>query len=343
MSNDADVLEIAGSSVQVGQRVRLNIPVATAFDSTPLHMPVEVIRGKKPGPALFISAAIHGDEIIGTEVIKALLMRKRLLASIRGTLILVPIVNVFGYNRNVRYLPDRRDLNRCFPGAEHGSLAGQFAYTFMHQIVRHCTHGIDLHTGAVNRTNLPQIRASLDDPETRQLAQAFGVPVVLNADVRDGSLRQAVKNLGIPMLLFEGGEALRVEKKVVQSALNGIIHVMRLIEMLPSNKRFHAVRSKHVYIAHNSHWLRAPQSGCFQTVKQLGHQVEKGEPIARITDPFGDEVGRIVAQATGIIIGMSTLPLVTNGEAVFHVATFKDSDAVEEQLETYEDALLDTI
>jgi hypothetical protein len=189
-----------------------------------MSLPIEVIRGKEEGPVMFVSAALHGDEINGVEIVRRLLAKKA-LKSIKGALIAVPIVNVFGFNSKSRYLPDRRDLNRSFPGSENGSLAGQLAHTFITEIVQKCTHGIDLHCAAINRINLPQIRACLDDPETQRMANAFNMPVALHSELRDGSLRSAARELGIPTLLFEGGEALRFNEKTIKSISNRIAEI----------------------------------------------------------------------------------------------------------------------
>lgn len=229
------VLEIAGQVIEKGQRTQLNINVARLYDFTEMNIPVEVIRGEDDGPRLFVFAAVHGDEINGVEIIKRLLKHKS-LRSIKGTLIAVPIVNVFGYNTKSRYLPDRRDLNRHFPGSEKGSLAGQLAHTLMTEIVKQYTHGIDLHTGAIHRSNLPQIRADLDDPETNELAHAFNVPVMINSKLPDGSLREAARSCKIPMLLFEGGEALRYDERVIKSGLNGILTLMNELGMISFRK-----------------------------------------------------------------------------------------------------------
>lgn len=337
-----DNLIIADERIAVGQRKRLDIHLATMFDRTPITMPVEVIRGQQAGPILFVSAAIHGDEINGVEVIKRLLSSKRISTKkLKGTLIAVPIVNVFGFNRNTRYLPDRRDLNRSFPGSEKGSLTGQIAHTFMQEIVDKCTHGIDLHTGAIHRTNLPQIRACLDDAETSRLANAFGVPVVLNSNLRDGSLRQAALEKGIPMLLFEGGEALRYEDNVIQSAVMGIFAVMQSIGMLPERVRRSAKRHKEVFIARSSYWVRAPQSGSLSIKKKCGKSVNAGDLLGEISDPYGRGKIAVYAPKTGIVIGMTLLPLVNNGDALFHIATFADADAVADRLEAFEERLED--
>lgn len=222
---------IGGTSIKPGERRRICLDVAKLYDFTDMNIPIEVVRGKEEGPVLFVSGAIHGDEINGVEIIRRLLVKKA-LKNIKGTLIAVPIVNVYGFNSNSRYLPDRRDLNRNFPGSPNGSLTAQLAYTFMSEIVDKCTHGIDLHTAAINRANLPQIRACLDDPETQRMAHAFQVPVLLHSTLRDGSLREATRERKIPTLLFEGGEALRFNEKVIKSGLRGVLSVMREIRML---------------------------------------------------------------------------------------------------------------
>ena len=183
-------LTINGTSIQPGQRVTLDIPLPQLYTHTPMTMPAHVIRGKREGPSLFVCAALHGDELNGVEIIRRLL-KLRAMRRLNGTLIAIPMVNVYGVIHHSRYLPDRRDLNRSFPGSERGSLASRLADLFMTEIVANCTHGIDLHTGASHRANLPQIRGNLDDEETARLAKLFGVPVLINSRIRDGSLREA--------------------------------------------------------------------------------------------------------------------------------------------------------
>lgn len=341
MEQQTSELIIGGVSIKPGTRKRIELPVAKLFDYTELSIPIEVVRGKEPGPVLFVSAAIHGDEINGCEAIKRLLAKKRTLSQMRGTLIAVPIVNVFGFNRNLRYLPDRRDLNRCFPGSENGSLAGQIAHAFMQEVVSKSTHGIDLHTAAIHRTNLPQIRACLDDKETNRLAMAFGVPVVMNSDIRDGSLRQAAAEIGIPMLLYEGGEALRYEEKVIKSAVRGILSVMESIGMFEGKKISIKQRRKEVFVAESSYWVRAPHSGSLRITKQLGKMVTRGEVLGVISNPYGNEKVQVKARKGGVIIGMAMLPLVNNGDALFHIATFDDCQEVEDRVTVF-DEYIDT-
>jgi predicted deacylase len=218
--------------IEPGERKNIDLPIADLYTSTSLSMPVSVINSRKPGPVLFVSAAIHGDELNGVEVIRRLL-RLKAMRRIRGSLIAVPIVNVHGFLDQSRYLPDRRDLNRSFPGSSQGSIAARMASVFHKQIVSQSDFGIDLHTGAINRSNLPQIRGNLDDDKTLQLARAFGVPVIINANIRDGSLRACAVDLGIPVLIYEAGEALRFDEISIKAGVRGVLIVMRALGLLP--------------------------------------------------------------------------------------------------------------
>jgi predicted deacylase len=323
-------LHIAGQDIPLGAKRHLSLTVAKLYDYTDMKIPVAVVRGKEEGPALFVSAAIHGDEINGVDIVRRLLKHPA-LKHLKGTLIAIPIVNVFGFNDKSRYLPDRRDLNRSFPGERDGSLASQIAYIFRTEIVEKCTHGIDLHTGALHRRNLPQVRVNLERPEHLMLAKAFGAPVVLNAGTRDGSLREMLANRNIPILLFEGGTALRFDHGISEIGVRGILNVMRAIGMLPEDSE--AASACDPYVARGSHWVRAPQSGIFLIEKHLGAAVEAGERIGCITNPFGEHEVPIVTQHKGVIIGQSILPLANEGDALYHVALPEKGTQPEE--ETY--------
>lgn len=335
MSSDA--LEIAGHRIAPGSRKRIEVPVGRRVTGAEVALPVEVVNGRKPGPRLFVCAAVHGDEINGVEIVRQVLAQRQ-LRQLRGTLIAVPVVNLFGFIALSRYLPDRRDLNRSFPGSPTGSLAARLAHTFVAQVVENSTHGIDLHTGAVHRTNLPQVRACLDDPETSRLAHAFGVPVLVNANVRDGSLRQEVLERKVPMLLYEGGEALRFDQGAIKAGVRGVLSVMRALEMLPSSKRS---RPKHEpFVARSSHWVRAPEAGILRPKKSLGALVDTGQALGIITDPLGAAEVRVKASHAGIVIGRTELPLVNEGDALFHIATFDEPAEVSASLESFKDGLL---
>ena len=326
---------IADRIIHPGQTVTLDLPITQLYTHTPINLPVHIIHGRKSGPKIFICAAIHGDELNGVEIIHRLLEHKS-LQRLRGTLLAVPIVNVHGFITHSRYLPDRRDLNRSFPGSSKGSLAARTAYIFMDQIVKQCDYGIDLHTAAIHRDNLPQIRANLDDDQTLELAREFDVPVLINSDLRDGSLREAAAELDIPMLLYEGGEALRFNEVVIRAGVRGIINVLRKLDMLPASK---SRRRKHIdpIIARSSTWMRAPSSGILRTMVKMGARVNKRDLIGVIVDPIGTSKVNIYAPFDGIVIGRSTLPLANEGDALLHIARFGHIDTAEERVEEFQE------
>lgn len=310
-------VSFAGSKIKPGQQATIQVPVARLYTHTEMTMPVHVIHGYKDGPRLFVSAAIHGDEIIGTEIIRRLMKLKK-IKKLRGTLIAVPVVNVYGFLQQSRYSPDRRDLNRFFPGSEKGSLTSQLADIFMAEIVANSTHGIDLHAGSNHRTNLPQIRANIENPDTLRLAEAFRVPVVINASIRDGSLRQAVAEKGIPFLLYEAGEALRFDEVAIRAGIRGILSVMETIGMLRASRARKAVIEP--LIAEATTWIRAPASGILHMNVPLGAKVGKNKKIGEIADPFGGPEAAIESPVSGMVIGRLNLPLVHQGDAVIHIA-----------------------
>jgi len=329
----SDKLRIGQTHIAPGQRVTLELPVARLYTFSDMTMPVHVIRGRRAGPRIFVCAALHGDEINGVEIIRRLLTLK-LLRQLRGTLIAVPVVNVFGFINRSRYLPDRRDLNRSFPGSTKGSLTSNLARLFMKEIVANATHGIDLHTGSNHRVNLPQIRASMGDAETRRLAQAFGAPVIIDARLRDDSLRAAVMERNIPMLVYEGGEALRFNETAIRAGLRGVIAVMRALQMLPRQSA--PRRSVTPLLARATTWVRAPKSGILRSGVALGAVVTREQPIARIGDPNGVTEETITSPADGIVIGRLELPLVHRGDALFNIASFQPDAPVDETVELLE-------
>jgi len=325
---------IGDTAIHPGTRTTVQLPIASLYTHTKMELPIHIIHGKREGARLFVSAAIHGDELNGVEIIRRLLKQKS-LQNIKGTLVAIPIVNMFGLIQHSRYLPDRRDLNRSFPGSARGPLASRLANIFTESIIKQCTHGIDLHTGALHRTNLPQIRADLDDKETNSLARAFGVPVLINSTLRDGSLREAAAELGVKSLLYEAGEALRFDDLSINAGLKGILHVMRKLDMLRPSKQ---KNTNEPFIARSSAWLRAPHGGVFRNVQKLGKHVKKGELIGTISDPtdiFSDTEYPIHAQRAGIIIGKTNLPLVNEGDALYHIAYFEDSTEVAQEVEIF--------
>ncbi len=329
-------ITLGGIKVEPGQHQSIEIPLPELYSHSPVSMPVYVINGKRNGSVLFVSAAIHGDEINGVEIIRRLLLKKNIY-KIKGALIVVPVVNVYGFITRSRYLPDRRDLNRSFPGSEKGSMAARLAYTFMHEVVRQCTHGIDLHTGAQGRENLPQVRAKVHNSiQTEEMARAFGAPVIINAELRDGSLREAVAEDGIPVLLYEAGEALRFNELSIRAGVTGITRVMRYLGMLPASRKKRTAMSEPL-IANNTLWVRAPQSGILRSIVALGTQVRKKAVIGWVSDPLGKHEQAVLATASGIVIGRTNLPLVNEGEALFHIAIFSEPDSAAEMVEVFQE------
>jgi len=317
--------EIRGISIDPGTRRTVNIPVSVLSDHTPVTMSVQVVHGRRPGPTLFVSAAIHGDEIIGVEILRRLL-RARPLERLRGTLLAIPVVNSFGFLNRSRYLPDRRDLNRSFPGFAKGSLAGRLAHIFMKEIVERSDFGIDLHSAAVNRINLPQIRVSPSQPQTMERAKAFGAPLILTSKIREGSLRSAAMEHDIDVMVCEAGEALRFDEFSVRTGVAGILRVMRDMEMVASKGvprlRVPSIRST------SSYWLRAPVGGMMRSYKTIGEEVASGTVLGAISDPFGESDVEVVAEDAGLLIGRTNLPVVNEGDAVFHIARIsKNVDA----------------
>ncbi|MEX0367364.1 MAG: succinylglutamate desuccinylase/aspartoacylase family protein [Ruegeria sp.] len=325
-----------GHEVAPGTRASIPLPVSALPDHTPVSLRVEVLHGKRPGPTMFVSAAVHGDEVIGVEIARRLL-RTRQLDKLRGTLLVVPIVNAFGFLARSRYLPDRRDLNRCFPGTAAGSLGSRLAHIFLNDIVLRCDFGIDLHSAAVHRTNLPQIRVTPGDHATATMARSFGAPVILTSSLRDGSLRGEAAQRGTPVLLYEAGEGLRFDEIGVRAGVAGILRVMRDQGMLAA-KGIAGPRTPSLICAAST-WLRAPSGGLLRTFRAEGDIVDAGDMLAAISDPAGSTEAELLAPASGILIGRAVLPVVNEGDAVFHIAEISPSadedtvDAMTAQLE----------
>ncbi len=311
-------ITIGKTDVAPGRRVSISLPITDLYTHTEMSMPVEVVNGRYAGPTLFVCAAIHGDEINGVEIVRRLLTQKS-LGRLRGTLIAIPIVNVLGFLNLSRYLPDRRDLNRSFPGSQKGSAASRLARIFCEQIVDQSDYGIDLHTAAVHRSNLPQIRAGLADERTRALAAVFAAPVIVDAANREGSLRSHAVDRGIPLLVYEAGEALRFDEACIRTGVRGVQRVMRSLGMLPGKP---PAGFGEPVIAHDSAWVRASHSGIVVSRAALGTRVRKGECVARISDPFGNSVVEVPSPHNGIVIGSAELPLIHEGDALCHIAGF---------------------
>lgn len=325
---------LGGKSIAPGTRETIDLPLSLLSDHTPITLTAQVIHGKQPGPTLLVNGAVHGDEVNGVEIIRRLL-RHSLLKRLSGTLIAVPIVNVYGFLTNTRYLPDRRDLNRSFPGSPTGSLASRLAHLYMTEIVKRASHGIDLHTAAIHRSNFPQIRCDLSNPEVRKMAMNFGVPVVLNAALRDGSLRKAAIDEDVPVIVYEAGEALRFDEVSIRAGVKGIIRVMADLDMIQQRRRDEAPTE--TTISRSSVWVRAPEGGIFRARVKLGTKVSAGTRLGSIASPFGESEFPIDCPTDGIVIGRSNLPNVNQGDGIYNIARVDDPDAAAEAIDIFQD------
>lgn len=316
-----EAVQIGGLTINPGTRRTLEIPVARLPTDTSLSLPVEVVNGLRPGPRLWVNAAVHGDELNGVEIIRQVLrlLRPRELA---GTVIAVPIVNVFGFVNESRYLPDRRDLNRSFPGSPRGSLAAQLAHLFLTEVVQRCQYGIDFHTGSDHRTNLPQLRADLSDPDVLRLAEAFAAPVVVDAQYRDGSLRSVCSARGIPLLVYEGGEAHRFNERAIDVGVQGTLRVLATLGMRAASDG--APPAAPVLVRHTG-WERARRSGIARIDVYPGQRVERGAQLGVIADALGARPTAVRASRSGIVLGYTRNPLVNRGDALVHIADLSES------------------
>lgn len=322
--------EIGGQVVGPGEKITIDLKIGSFSNHMPAVMPARVIHGRKSGPVGFISAAVHGDEVIGVEIIRRLL-KTSAIRQLKGTLICIPVVNTFGFVGGQRYLPDRRDLNRSFPGASNGSLAGQLAHLFTNEILLRSDFGIDIHSAALHRVNLPQIRFSSENPETIETAKLFGAPIVMEAPLREGSLRKTAKENGIDVLLYEAGEALRFDEFAIRVGLKGVLNVLKHKGMI-GGRLINSPKRPPVFVQ-GSRWVRSPMGGVFRALKTIGDQVNKGNVIGYVSDPFGDEDAQVEAIDDGIIIGRTNLPFVNPGDALFHIGHVRELKTAERNIE----------
>lgn len=335
-----NVLILGNKTIEPGTKTTVLFPAPNINTQVKIDIPVHVFHGVNSGPKVFVVGTIHGDELNSVEIIRRVHHHIK-LKNLCGTIITVPVVNIYGLILQTRYMVDRRDLNRSFPGSKKGTLAARLAYGLIKQVVSKCNYGIDLHTGALGRINMPQLRVNLDTPGAKELARMFGTPVILDAKLRDGSLRQAASELGIPLLVYEGGEALRYNELCIRAGVSGIMSVLYHLKMLPIDKKSLLKPAKTV-ITRTSRWIRATASGIVQPVGEiLTKAVKKGDLLAHIHDPFLiNKSVEIIAPFAGIVIGQCLKPLVSEGDALFHIASFKKIAGVSEYIEEYRDDIV---
>lgn len=329
---------IAGKVIEPGTKTTLLFPAPNINTQIKTDIPVHVFHGKKAGPKLFITGTIHGDELNSIEIIRRI--HKQInLKHLSGTIITVPVVNIYGLIMQSRYLPDRRDLNRSFPGHKTGTLAARLAHGLIEQVVSHCQYGIDFHTGGLGRINMPQLRVNLDTPGAKKMALAFNTPVVLNSKLRDGSLREAASELGIPLLVYEGGEALRYNELCIRAGALGAMNVLRHLKMLPASGK-KPPKNKAI-ITSTSRWVRASASGLVQPLGDvIAKPVKKGDILAYIHDPFLINPSvEVVAPFDGIVIGQALKPITSEGDALYHIASFKKIAGISSYIEEFREEI----
>lgn len=335
--SNSDSIAIGGQTFHRGDKGVADLPIGSLIDYQAVTMSVHVRRGKKDGPVLLLTAGIHGDELIGVEILRRLLKSRR-LQSLLGTLIVVPVVNMPAFLSRSRYLPDRRDLNRLFPGSPDGSLGGRLAATFVDEVVSVADYAIDFHAGAVGRPNLPQIRVSPGDDAGMEMAKAFQPPVIIETGLRDGSLRSVFSKKEIPSLLYEASEAYRLHPAAVRYGLRGVFTVMQYLGMLPPPRVKKEPKSR-TLIASGTTWVRAPQGGLLTSLVDLGKAITPGTKLGLLGDPFGRHETPVISDIEGVVIGINREATADEGDALFHVATFRNPERAEAYIQRSEEIL----
>jgi len=317
--DDKNVLHILGEKIAPGQKRTLNFNLAKLYTTTSVEVPIIIQRSKKPGPCVLITAGIHGDEINGVEIVRQVISKK-INKPARGTIICIPVINVFGFLNMERAFPDGRDLNRVFPGTQNGSLASRFAYQFTNKILPLADFCLDFHTGGGSRFNVAQIRVDPDKKELMPYAQIFGAPFIVYSKNITKSYRSTCAKMGTPVLLFEGGKSQISDKDIARAGVHGVMRILDHLKML--DKDFMVPeQTKDSIIIQSSTWLRAKYSGLLHLKSTCGDFVEKNEVIATITDPYGTFRHKVKASNDGYIINTNEASLVYQGDAIFHIST----------------------
>lgn len=303
-----------GRTINPGETADVELGIGESYSGMTVRIPLHIKRAEREGPTVFVTAALHGDEINGTGAVRSLIQDET-LNLVQGCLVLVPVLNLLAFDRHSRYLPDRRDLNRCFPGSRKGSLASRMARKIFQKIVTRCDYGIDLHTAAVRRTNYPNVRADMEDPEVRRIAEAFGSEIILDGKGPKGCFRRESCRSGCPTIVMEGGEVWKVEPSVVESGVRGVKNVLRELGMLDSEPQ----RPEYRLVLKRSKWVRADYGGFLQFHVKPGEAVEQGQALATNTNLLGHEANIIYSPFTGVVMGMTTLPAVSPGEPICNI------------------------
>lgn len=319
-------LRIFGRELPPGKVGSFLVEVGESYTAHPVRIPVTVVAGNRPGPTCFVTAAIHGDELNGVGAVRRLIAEaKARRASLRGALVCLPLVNLLGFHVHSRYLPDRRDLNREFPGNPEGPMAARVAHAVWSKVIRKCRFGIDLHTAAVGQSNLPHVRADLRVPVLRRQAEAFGCELIYDNPGRKGSLRRTATEHGIPTLLLEAGGALEYDEAMIARGFQGCLAALGILGMLDEPPR----KAPFQMTVKRLHWIRASRGGLVELKARAGTLVRKGEPLFVTSTPFGREVERRRAPYTGLVVSLSTVPMVRPGSPICHLVPLTEAQTAE--------------
>ncbi|MFB9055418.1 succinylglutamate desuccinylase/aspartoacylase family protein [Mariniflexile ostreae] len=318
-SESSDILTILDVKVYPGESKEVSFDVAKLHTSSSVDVPIIIERSKKPGPTVLFTAGIHGDEVNGVEIVRQLIA-KGINKPKSGTIICMPVINIFGFINLKREFPDGRDLNRVFPGTINGSLASRVAHKLIHGVIPNVDYIVDFHTGGSGRFNAPQIRITKENKNLNNLAKVFGAPFVLYSKNLNKSFRSTCYKLGKPMLLFEGGKSFHIDDNVTNSGVNGAKRVLYHLGMLNNKFKVSKPKKDCVFI-NESRWQRANFSGMFKASISIGSHVKKGDDIGNITDPYGKFNQFVKAQNSGYIINVNESPIVYQGDALFHITS----------------------
>jgi predicted deacylase len=314
-----EVLEILGTQIGLGESATVTFEVAKLHTRNTLDVPIIIERSKKPGPTVLITSGIHGDEINGVEIVRQIIA-KGINNPKRGTIICVPIINVFGFLNMNRFFPDGRDLNRVFPGTANGSLASRVANFVMTEIVPHADFVMDFHTGGSDRFNAAQIRIIKKEARLSELAHIFGAPFIYYSDNIGKSFRNSCHKAGVPMLLFEGGKSFNIHSTITNTGVNGTKRVLHHLGMLKSKFKVSKPK-KSAIVINQSRWIRAEFSGMFKATVAINTYVEKHTVLGNITDPYGGFNHFVKAPNSGYIFNVNESPIIHQGDAIFHITT----------------------
>ena len=325
---DSKPLVIFGESILPGESKNIQLEIARLHTTTKLTIPIIVKRSKIAGPVVLFSGGIHGDEFNGIEIVRQLISKK-INKPKRGTIICIPIVNIYGFINRSRDFPDGRDLNRVFPGSRKGSLASRFAFHITNDIMPLVDYAVDFHAGGASRFNAPQIRLTPNNPEVKILANAFNAPFTLFSKNIVGSFRSASEKIKVKMLLFEGGKSLDINHEVAQEGVDGVKRLLRHLDMLDP-KHFAPPANKQTIYIEKSGWLRAKCSGLLIDHNLVGQFVKKGTVLGMITDPFGKFERKIKAPNDGYVLNANHSPIVYQGDAIYHLSNTGEDEQEEE-------------